>query len=56
MTITTIYRVHFDWHEYSLMAKFEQESPEFRIVSQDSRGTLYELRKDILVEAEKDKE
>lgn len=56
MTITTIYRVHFDWHEYSLMAKFEKESPEFRIVSQDSRGTLYELRKDILVETEKDKE
>ena len=56
MTITTIYRVHFDWREYNLMAKFEQESPEFRIVSQDSRGTLYELRRDILVEAEKEKE
>lgn len=52
MILTTINQVYFYWHEYELMLKFDAESPEFRKVSQDTNGVLFEHRTSIVVETE----
>lgn len=49
MMLTTIFQVYFHWNEYEQMLKFENESSEFRIVSQDTGGVLYEHRTSVFV-------
>lgn len=49
MTITTIHRVHFSPNEFPEQVKFEQESPQYKKISEDSSGTTYEYRTDYIV-------
>ena len=57
MTITTIHRVHFAPNEFPEQVKFEQESPQYKKVSEDSSGTTYEYRTEYIVNfEEKDRE
>ena len=56
MTITTIHRIHFSPNEYSEQLKFEQESPQYKKVSEDSIGTTYEYRTEYIVNFEENKD
>ena len=49
MTITTIHRVHFSPNEFSEQIKFEQESPQYHKISEDSLGVTFEYRTEYIV-------
>ena len=46
MTITTIYRVFFTWKELQAMNEFEARNAEYKKVSEDTTGVMYEYRAD----------
>lgn len=49
MTITTIYRIFFPQNEYTERHKFEQESPQYRKISEDTLGATYEYSTEYIV-------